>query len=339
MTFFLASVVMIAPLILASVPAQAQETLQLVRERGYLRCAVSASPGLAELDPDGRWRGFQIEQCRALAAAVLKDAEAFEPFPVSAASRFDMLRDRRVEVSLANITWTLTRETTLGLTFTGIFFFDGQGFAAQRDSRIFRLADAAGRRVCVVRGTTTEANLRDYNRRHDLEFEITTVERGPGLWTAFVSRLCDVVTGDGTDITRNRVAQGVPADQVRVLPDVISREPLSPMVRADDPQWESIVRWVLNALILAEEKGLTAADIDRPVATDDSEALRLVGALPGIGGPLGLDDRWAARAVRAVGHYGELFERTLGAASRFRMKRGINRLWRDGGLIYAPALR
>ncbi len=330
---------LLANLLTAAAPA-ASDTLSQVRERGYLRCGVSDSPGLAERTLQGRWVGFQVEQCRAIAAAVLEDAEAIEVVPTAAVGRFAILQHGRVDVALSNITWTLGREAGLGLAFTVVTFYDGQGFLVRRNGGITRLADAYGKTVCAIDGTTTEQNVRDVDRRLQAGFDIVTFHIGASLWNAFLGRQCDVITSDTSDFVRHAAERIADPGTVTVLPEMISREPMAPMVRADDRRWLLIVRWVLYALIIAEEKGVTAASAAGDGAADgDSETLRLLGRQPGSGGDLGLDDRWAARAIAAVGHYGELYSRTLGRQSRFKLPRGLNRLWRDGGLLYAPALR
>lgn len=313
-------------------------TLSKVRARGLVRCGVMKQTGLAALSAEGRPHGFQIDQCRALAAAVLQDGEAFEAIPVTLSARFDALRDGSLDVSLASITWTLTREVTLGLAFTTVTFYDGQGFLVRKADGITSLSDMKGKSICAINGTTNMGTLRDYDSANGMGFTIQAFNVMGGAWSAFHIRQCDAITADRGDFHRYLVTVTTNKDDFVILPEIISREPLAPMVRADDQIWLQIVRWVLNALVLAEEKGVTRATADHRDHAD-LETRRLLGLEPGIGAVLGLDDGWAARAIGAVGNYGELFERTLGRQSAVGMDRGLNRLWRDGGLLYAPALR
>lgn len=339
-THGLAWLILAAGLVLA-LPAHGG-VLDEVRERGYVRCGVTEIAGYAEQDRDGNWRGFTIDFCRAVAAAVLSDPDAFEAVPVFANGRFTALTENQVDVVHANVTWTLSRETGRGIAFTAIMEYDGQGFIAHRDLGIARLDDVAGRNlaVCVVANTTTEGNIRDVNRQRDLGLTIRPFETMDASWDAFLGRQCDLLVADRTVLYLHRAVRAIGTDSTVILPDTISREPLTPIVRAGDSEWESLIRWIRHALVIAEDHGVTAANVaHRARVGDNAEVGRLLGRTDGMGALLGLDDAWGRRAIAAVGNYGEMFDRHLGAGSRFGMARGLNALWRDGGLLYAPPLR
>lgn len=320
--------------------ARADDTVSQIRERGYLTCGINDIPGYAIMDTQGRWDGFSAGLCRAIAAVVLHDPAAVDFIAAFAQRRLETLAEGDVDVLNANVTWTLSREANWSFAVAGIIFYDGQGFVAHRDLGIRSLRDVAGHSVCVVEGTTSEGNLVDLTGpvgRYDLEIRRrTTLD---GAWYGFVGRHCDLFSIDRTIIYLLRSFQTPnPSDYV-IFDETVSREPLALMVRDDDQAWLRIVRWTAFVLMIAEEHGITAAQARANQPAREAEARRLLGQDPGIGAPLGLDDGWARRAVMAAGHYGELFERTLGKESAFGMERGLNALWRDGGLIYAPPLR
>lgn len=336
---FMITSIILSTLIGAAAADQTHSTLSQVIERGLLRCGVSESLGLALQTPTGRWEGFLADQCRALAAAVLKNEDAIDLITVTMMSRFDGLRDGDLDVSLANVTWTLTRETTLKIAFTAVTYYDGQAILVRRSDGIGRIADLVGRRICVVSNSTNAANIRDINASRNLGMTILAFNGIPGQWSAFLSHQCDAMSNDSNDLYRERLHRAPSDNDLMVLPELISREPLSPIVRADDEQWLHIVRWLWHALVLAEEKGVTKANVKGMMESADIETRRLLGSEPGLGKALGLDDAWAARAISAVGNYGEMFERNFGQGSVIRIDRGLNRLWRDGGLLYAPPMR
>ncbi|WP_404381767.1 transporter substrate-binding domain-containing protein [Caenispirillum salinarum] len=311
-------------------------TVDAIRRRGTLRCAVGAVSEYAWRDDTGRMQGFRVDFCRALAAVILDSPDAVEFVPLIASTRFAKLLDGSVDILVAGVTWTMTREADVGLAFTTPILYDGQGFIARRASGIERLADVtAPARVCVIADTTTEQNLNAYIRDTGLPLTVENRHTQDGTWSAFLSRSCDLVTGDRLSLMLARTVRTPDADDYLVLPDMISREPLTPAVRGDDPRWESIVRFTIHALLLAEHVGVdqarAAAD---DVQAETPEARRLLGLDRGAGAAVGLDDAWARRAIAAAGHYGELFERTLGSGSRFGLPRGLNALWTDGGLHY-----
>jgi len=320
--------------------AQARGTIDAVRERGYLSCGVNDIPGFAIMDTRGHWDGFNVAFCRAVAAAVLNNPEAVDFVSAFSRRRFEAIAGGDVDIVNANATWTLSREATWSLAIAAIIYYDGQGFIAHRELGIDGVKGLTDQSVCVVEGTTTEANLIDLTRRGGrFDFEIEQRTTLDGAWYGFVGRQCDLFSIDRTVLYVLRAFQtSNPADYI-VLDDTVSREPLALMVRDDDQAWLRIVRWTAFALVVAEEHGITADAARANLPARDAEVRRLLGQQAGIGALLGLDDDWARRAIIAAGHYGELFDRTLGSDSPFDMTRGMNALWRDGGLIYAPPLR
>lgn len=343
----LAVLAVLAGLIAATAPAAAASTLETVRDRGVLRCGVGERSGYAWRDTEGRMQGFRVELCRALAAAVLNDPEAVVFVPVTAAARFEHLTTGDVDVLFAGATWTMSREASLNLAFTGTLLFDGQGFLAHRSFGHGTLAEVTEGRVCVVADTTNEANLRSWMASTGIKLTPVARTTSQGAWDTFLSFGCDMLTFDRLYLMMLRNIRVPQPDETVLFPEMISREPLSPVVRRDDDQWESIVRFLVQALLVAELKGVTAEAVaaagDSPAALadvsgPDAEARRLLAVTPGIGAPLDLDDGWPRRAIVAVGNFGELFERTLGQDSPHKLERGLNALWTDGGLHYPVTL-
>lgn len=336
-----AAAIAAAALLAAALPARA-DTLETVRERGVLACGLGEESGYARRGADGRMSGLRVDLCRAVAAVVLDDPEAVSYIPLFASARLDALRNREVDVLFGGTTWTLGREAQLGAAFTGVTFYDGQGFVAGRDRGWSTLADVPdGVRVCVVAATTTIDNLKDWMAATGRALRLVEAATADGAWNAFLTRDCDLLTNDRSGLAMALRDRAPDPDDYVVLPDMISREPLSPAVRKDDPRWETLVRFTVNALILAEAKGITqavAGDPDPAVVTD-AEARRLLGLTPGVGAPLGLDDAWARRAIAAAGNYGEIYEANLGGGSPYGMTRGLNALWTDGGLLYPLPIR
>ncbi|SOD99044.1 transporter substrate-binding domain-containing protein [Caenispirillum bisanense] len=326
---------------LAVPPATAADTVAAVRERGVLACGIGEIRGLAERRDDGRFVGFRADVCRAVAAAVLGEPDAVEFVPLVAGARFEALARNEIDVLVAGATWTLARDAGLPIQFTGVHFYDGQGFVAHRRSGWTSLDDVTEARVCVVSDTTSLDNLRTFARTTGRRLEPVERVTREGAWEAFVTNGCDLMTQDMTALVAGLRARAVDLADYTVLPDRISREPLSPAVRDGDKRWAALVRFVVNALVLAEAVGVTQAVAADPAAAapDDPEARRLLGLEPGLGADLGLDDQWARRALAAVGHYGEVFERHLGAGSPLGLPRGDNALWRDGGLLYPLPMR
>ncbi|WP_217648258.1 amino acid ABC transporter substrate-binding protein [Geopseudomonas sagittaria] len=320
--------------------AYAGQVLDTVKARGELRCGVSEGiPGFSEQDADGRWRGLDADFCRAVAAALLGDAEKVAFLPLRSSTRFPALQARKIDLLVRNTTWTLTREALLQVQFPAVLFYDGQAFMVAKSSGIARLADFKEGRVCVGKGTTHEGNLADHARIHGLAWQPLVLDSASAVAEAFFAGRCDAYTSDSAELAAMRLrAPGGPEAFV-ILPERISKEPLGPVLAAEDTQWTSLVRWVLYALVLAEEHGVTQANVETKVREfGGATGLLLSGHDTRLARALGARDDWVIRAVRAVGNYGELYERNLGSASPLNIERGLNRLWSDGGLMYAPPI-
>lgn len=324
----------------AAPPAFAGKTLDAVRQRGEVICGVT--PGLAGFsapDSKGNWSGIDVDVCKAMAAAVLGDARKVRWVPLNSQQRFTAIQSGEVDILSRNTTWTLTRDASLGLHFTSIVFHDGQGFMVTRKSGITGAKQLDNAVVCVQSGTTTEKNLADYLRATKIRAKPVVFEGYEASLKAFFAGRCQAYTTDASSLaailqreTRN------PADY-RILPELISKEPLAPAVRRGDDEWFAIAKWVINALINAEELGITQANVDALKSGGDPVARRLLGNGDDTGKALTLDAGWAYRAIKAVGNYGEIFERNLGEGSPLKLPRGANNLWNRGGLIYAPPIR
>lgn len=315
-------------------------TLDTVRERGMLNCGVGdLGRYLAGTDGQGRWVGFFPDLCRAVAAAVLKDPEAVNFMPASLRVRLDGLKSGEMDVLMTPTTWTLDREADQGLSFPVVVLYDGQGFLAESADVGGAMKRNAPLRICAVEGTTSERNLTDDIRAKGRPWTIVPFKTRQGRNEAMLQNRCDVLTGDRLDLVEVRELLRAHGRALVLLPDTVSREPVGPTVRQGDPQWVSVVRWVIQALMLGEEKGITAAIAADPSrVTGDDETMRLLGrpAEPGVS--LGLEPGWAVRALAAVGNYGELFDRYFGAGG-LKLERGANALWRDGGLLYPLPFR
>lgn len=323
---------------LSAMPAAAG-TLDTVKQRGTLQCGVSEGvAGFSEKDAQGNWRGFDVDFCRAVAAAVLGDAGKVTFTPLSAGERFEALKGGKVDLLARNSTWTLEREAQLGLAFAGINFHDGQGFLAKRALNVDGALSLDKAKICVEAGTTTQANLADFFKANSMAYEEKAFPSAAGALAAFQSGQCDVLTRDQSALHGERLKLARPADAV-VLPDVISKEPLGPVVRSDDFAWFTVVKWVNFALINAEELGISAANVDEALRSLKPDVRRFTGAEGGFGKALGLDVDWAIRSVKAGGNYAELYERNLGTGSKLAIPRGLNQLWNMGGVLYAPPLR
>ncbi len=325
-----------ALLVIAPVKAQA-DTLSEVLERGMLRCAViEASPGFSSIDANGRRYGFDIDNCRTVAAAVLGDADAIEYVPINPNTAFTTLQSGGVDVFPGGATWTFLRDASLGLDYTGVYLYAGQGFVVRRASGVSRIADLEGATVCVAQGTTNEQNLADYFRARRMKYSIVTfadVERG---LNAYLSDRCDAFTTEIFSLAGRVVALRNPGEHV-ILGEVISREPFSGLVRQGDPRWRDIVFWAFNSRLAAEEFGLTAANVaDVRAMTEDAEIRRFLGVEGGFGEKLGLRGDWAYQIVVQVGNYGEVFARHF---EPLGLQRGLNALWSEGGLMIAMPYR
>lgn len=317
----------------------AQSTLQKVRDRGELACGVNTGiAGFSAPDDKGRWTGLDADFCRAVAAAVFKDAGKVKFVPLTAKERFTALQSGEIDLLSRNTTWTMSRDTSAGMTFTGIIYYDGQGFMVKKDLGVASAKELTGASICVQTGTTTELNVADYFRRNGLDYKPVVFEKLPETIAAYNAGRCDVFTSDVSQLYGVRLTLGDAENHV-VLPDVISKEPLGPAVRQGDPQWANIVRWVLFALINAEEAGVGMTNVDKMLQSTNPDVLRLLGKEGDFGKGLGLDNDWAFEVLKNVGHYGEMFDRNVGQGSRLKIGRGLNALWTDGGLQYAPPIR
>jgi len=328
-------------LALAVLPrVEAGEVLNGVKTRGQLRCGVSEGiPGFSERDADGRWRGFDVDFCRAVAAAVLGDPDKVEFVSLPASTRFPSLQTRRIDLLLNNTTWTLTREAVLKVQFPGILFYDGQGFMVPAAAKIATLADLKGATVCVVRGTTHQRNLEAYFKARGGSVKPLVIDSASEAAQAFFAGRCRAYTSDAAQLAAMRLLAPENSPAFVILPERISREPLSAVVWGGDPEWATVIRWVLNVLILAEEYGVTRDNLDAIIAENRNPLVRRTAdERDRIARALGIEPGWGIRTLRAVGNYGEMYERNVGRDSPLKIERGLNRLWTQGGLHYAPPI-
>jgi len=319
--------------------AMAASTLDTVKSRGELICGVSAGlPGFSLPDEKGNWTGLDVDTCHAVAAAVLGDKNKVKFIPLTAKERFTALQSGEIDVLSRNTTWTHTRDTSLGLNFTGTNYYDGQGFLVQKELGVKSALELDGASVCIQAGTTTELNLADYFRLNGMKFSPVVYDTADQTIQGFAAGRCDILTSDQSQLYALRSKLDNP-DSAVVLPEVISKEPLGPVVRQGDDQWFNIVKWTLFAQVNAEEMGLTSANIDEALKSDNPSVQRLVGTSGDAGAKLGLDAKWAYNAVKQVGNYGEMFDRNVGPNTPLQISRGLNALWSKGGLQYAPPVR
>ncbi len=315
-------------------------TLDDVKERGRLICGVETGlAGFAVPDNDGRWAGFDVDFCRAVAAAIFGDGGAVEFKPLTAAQRFTALQSGEIDLLARNTTWTFSRDVNLGFEFTGVMFYDGQGFLVPAALGITNALELNGARICIEAGTTTELNLADYFRTHQMMFESVVVATSGEAQKKYLANACDAYTSDASALAATRSTLPDPTAHI-LLPEYISKEPLSPLVRHGDNEWADVVRWVRNALILGEELGATSENAAELRETSvNPEVRRLLGTEEELGVQLGLTRDWAFNMITAVGNYGEIFDRNLGVNTPLALERGLNALWSDGGILYAPPLR
>jgi len=317
----------------------AASTLQEVKKRGFVRCGVSQGlPGFSSPDKAGRWTGVDVDFCRAMAAAVFGDAKKVRFVPTSAKERFAALQSGEIDVIARNTTWTMQRDTGLGFDFIGINYYDGQGFLVRKSAGVKSALELDGATVCTNAGTTTELNVADYFRANDMKYEMITFEKADEVVAAYDNNRCDVYTTDRSALYANRLKMR-DKDEHIVLPEIISKEPLGPVVRQGDPQWADIARWTLFAMINAEELGINSKNIRRLRGSKDPKIQRLLGRQGPFGKNLGLNKLWAYNIISQVGNYGESFQRNVGQDSALKMDRGVNALWTKGGLVYAPPIR
>jgi general L-amino acid transport system substrate-binding protein len=323
--------------------AASANTLEDVKAKGFVQCGVNTGlAGFASPNDKGEWSGFDVDYCRAVAAAIFGDANKVKFTPLSAKDRFTALQSGEIDVLIRNTTWTISRDTALGFNFTGVNYYDGQGFMinAKKLPGVNSALQLSGASVCVQSGTTTELNLADYFKANKMDYNPVVFEKLEEVNAAYDSGRCDAYTTDQSGLYSIRLTLAAPDDHV-VLPEIISKEPLGPAVRQGDDQWFDIIKWTHYALLTAEELGVTQANVEEMKSADNPEIKRVLGqeADTKIGTDLGLENDWVAKIIKGVGNYGEIFERNIGANSPLKIARGINAQWSKGGLQYAPPIR
>ena len=325
---------------LASGSAMAGKDLDAVKARGNLICGINTGvAGFAQQDDKGKWTGLDVDVCRAVSAAIFGDSEKVKYVPLSSQQRFTALQSGEVDLLARNTTVTLTRDTALGLDFTVVDYYDGQGFMVNKKLGVKSAKELNGATVCVQPGTTTELNLADYFRANKMTFKPVVIEKVEEVRAAFFSGRCDVYTTDASGLYSTRVANAPNPDDYIVLPEIISKEPLGPLVRHGDNQFADIVRWTQYAMLEAEEYGIDSKNVDEMLKSENPTIKRILGVTPGMGKALGVDEAWVVNIVKQVGNYGESFERNVGMGSTLKIDRGLNKLWTQGGIQYAPPIR
>jgi general L-amino acid transport system substrate-binding protein len=315
------------------------QTLKTVKDRGILNCGANGSlAGFGLPDAQGKWTGLDVDVCRAIAAAIFNDANKVKFVPLSAKDRFTALQSGEVDVLVRNTTWTSSRDSSLGLSFTGVDYYDGQGFMVRKSLKVNSALELNGASVCVQQGTTTELNLADFFHAHNMTLKSVTFATSDEAIKAYDAGRCDSFTTDASGLYAERLRLANADDHI-VLPEIISKEPLGPSVRQGDDQWFTVVKWVLFAMINAEELGITQKNIDQMLTSTNPAIKRFVGTDGSYGEQIGLTKDWAVRIVKLVGNYGESFDRNVGAGSPLKIARGLNRLWDKGGIQYAPPIR
>jgi general L-amino acid transport system substrate-binding protein len=312
------------------------DTLDSVKEKGYVQCGVSTGlPGFSNADASGNWQGLDVDVCRAVAAATLGDASKVKFSPLTAKERFTALQSGEIDMLSRNTTWTLTRDASLGLNFAGVNYYDGQGFMVTKGLGVKSAKELDGAAVCIQAGTTTELNLADYFRQNGMKYKSVTYDTSDATIKGFEAGRCDMITSDQSQLYALRIKLKNPGAAI-VLPEVISKEPLGPVVRQGDDKWFNIVKWSLMAMVNAEELGITMSNAKSMMGSDNPAIGRF---MTGQGEKLGLNDDWAYNIVTQVGNYAESFERNVGMGSPLKISRGLNALWSKGGLQYAPPIR
>ena len=329
----LAAMVFMAP------AARAGETLDAVKARGYLQVGVNGALfGFGMPDEKGVWRGLDVDTARAVAAGIFGDPEKVKFVTLTTQTRFTALQSKEIDILCRNATRTLTRETELGLNFVTVNYYDGQGFLIPKKLGVKSAKELGGASVCVLPGTTTEQNVADFFRANKLTMKPVVIEQNTELNQAFFAGRCDVLTSDASQLAGIRAVAQNPADY-ELLPEIISKEPLAPVVRHGDEQWRDIVDFCVLAMIAAEDMGITSRNVEEMLKSDDPNIKRFLGATTGNGKALGLDEKFAYNIVKMVGNYGEVFERNVGTNTKLAIKRGLNAQWKDGGLMYAPPFK
>ncbi len=336
----LATLGAVLALVFSTGTALADSTLEAVKKRGFLQCGVNTGlPGFSHADKKGNWSGLDVDICRAVAAAVLGDAEKVRFTPLTAKERFTALQSGEIDLLSRNTTWTLTRDSSLGIHFAGVSYYDGQGFMVAKELGVKSARELDGAAVCILSGTTTELNLADYFRTHKMQYQPVVFDTGDQTVKGFEAGRCDVLTSDQSQLYGLRIKLAKP-ESAMVLPEVISKEPLGPAVRQGDDRWLNIVKWSLFAMLNAEELRVDSSNVEAMKKSSGNPAVRRLLGLEGIKGKgLNLADGWAYNIVKQVGNYAEVFERNVGQGSPLKIQRGLNALWKDGGTHYAPPIR
>jgi general L-amino acid transport system substrate-binding protein len=318
--------------------AQAGETLDAVKDKGFIQCGVSQGlPGFSNPDDQGNWTGLDVDFCRAMAAAVMGDAEAVKFTPLSAKVRFTALTSGEIDVLSRNTTWTMSRDTDFG-EFVGVNYYDGQGFMVPKSLGVASALELSGAAVCTNTGTTTELNVADYFRANSMDYTVVAFEKADEVVAAYDSGRCDVYTTDRSGLAAQRTKLGKPDDHV-VLPEIISKEPLGPLVRHGDNEWGDIARWTLSCMINAEEMGVSSANVGEMASSSNPGIKRLLGTEGDLGSKIGLSNDFCANIVASVGNYAESYDRNVGPDTALKLDRGVNALWSQGGILYAPPMR
>ncbi len=320
--------------------AHAGATLDAIQKKGFVQCGISDGlPGFSYADANGKYSGIDVDVCRGVAAAIFGDANKVKYTPLTAKERFTALQSGEVDLLSRNTTWTSSRDGSMGLLFTGVTYYDGIGFLAHNKAGLKSAKELDGATVCIQAGTDTELNVADYFKTHNMKYTPVTFDRSDESAKALDSGRCDTLASDQSQLYALRIKLGKPADFV-VLPEVISKEPLGPVVRRGDEDWFAIVRWTLFAMLDAEEMGVTSQNVDQMTAKPTTpDMAHLLGKEGNFGKDLKLPADWAYKIVKQVGNYGEVFERNVGQGSELKIKRGLNELWNKGGIQYAPAVR
>ena len=321
-------------------PVVAGPTLDAVKQRGEIVCGVNTGiAGFAAPDSKGEWRGIDVDVCRAVSSALFGNPGKVKFVGLTAAQRFTALQSGEIDVLSRNTTGTLTRDTSLGLNVAGVNYYDGQGFLVSKKANVKSVKELNGATICVQQGTTTELNVADYFRANKISYKPVVIEKLEEVIAAFFAGRCDAFTADASNLAATRSTNAQNPDDYMILPEIISKEPLGPMVRHGDDQWFDLVKWSLIAMIEAEEYGVTSKNVDEMLQSTNPGIQRFLGVTPGMGKALGVDEKWAFNIVKQVGNYGESFERNVGSGSPLKLQRGLNALWTQGGLMYAWPIR
>lgn len=314
-------------------------TLEKVKQRDTLHCGTNPGlAGFAVVDDKGQWKGFDVAFCRAISAAIFNNPNKIKFVPLTAKDRFTAVQSGEVDVLIRNTTWTMSRDAVLGLNFGPVNYYDGQGFLVRSSLGIKSAKELEGASICVQQGTTTELNLADFFRANNLKYEPVTYQSAVEAIKAYDSGRCDAFTTDASSLYAERLRLAAPGDHI-VLPEIISKEPFAPVVRQGDDQWFDLVQWAANVMINAEELGVTKANVDEQLKSQNPEVRRLLGVEGNFGEGIGLTSDWAVRIIRHVGNYGEVFEQNLGKDTPLKIERGLNNQWNKGGILYAPPIR